>query len=129
GATTEAYGLFQTLEQQARTGDLSLRAPADPFTEVGQIASQYNRVLANLESNVVAKSEYLHILDNLNEGLFLLDPDGQVGPFYSGALERILDTDSLAGRKFGAVLDPILSPSVMASWPDFQGVLFDAAVD
>ena len=36
GATTEAYGLFQTLEQQARTGDLSLRAPADPFTEVGQ---------------------------------------------------------------------------------------------
>lgn len=129
GATTESYGLFQTLEHQAKTGDLSLRAPVDPFTEVGQIAAQYNRVLTNLEANVVAKSEYLNILDNLHEGLFLLDPEARIGPFYSAALESILEADNLAGRDFEGVLAPITSPSVLASWPDFLGVLFDAGVD
>lgn len=129
GATTEAYGLFQTLEQQAKTGDLSLRAPADPFTEVGQIAAQYNRVLTNLEANVVAKSEYLNILDNLHEGLFLLDPDGRIGPFYSAALEQILQAENLAGQSFEQILAPVTSPSVMASWSDFLAVLFDHGVD
>lgn len=129
GATTEAYGLFQTLEHQAKTGDLSLRAPSDPFTEVGQIAAQYNRVLTNLEANVVAKSEYLNILDNLHEGLFLLDPDGKIGPFYSAALEDILQADNLAGQKVEDILGPLTSPSVLASWSDFLGVLFDHGVD
>jgi len=129
GATTEAYGLFQTLEQQARTGDLSLRAPADPFTEVGQIATQYNRVLSNLEENVVAKSEYLNILDSLNEGLFLIDGKGTIGPFYSAALEQILQTENLAGQTVEDALRPLTSPSVLESWSDFLGVLFDHGVD
>ncbi len=128
-ASTEIYDLYRTLEDQAKTGNLSLRAPVEPFTEVGQIASQYNRVMDNLQANLVARSEYVSILDNLHEGLFLLDPDGRLGPFYSAALETILETEGLAGRSLEEVLSPLTNPSALASWPDFLGVLFDAGVD
>ncbi len=128
-ASTEIYDLYRTLEDQARTGDLSLRAPVEPFTEVGQIASQYNRVMDNLQANLVAKSEYVNILDNVNEGLFLLDGHGRVGPFYSGALERILERSSLAGLPFAAVLEPLVSPSVLEPWHDYFEVLFNPEID
>ena len=128
-ASTEIYDLYRTLEEQARSGDLTLRAPVEPFTEVGQIASQYNRVMDNLQENLVAKSEYVNILDNVNEGLFLLDGHGRIGPFYSGALERILERPRLAGLSFTEVLEPLVSPAVLAPWPDFFEVLFNPAID
>jgi Amt family ammonium transporter len=128
-ASTEIYDLYRTLEEQARSGDLSLRAPVEPFTEVGQIASQYNRVMDNLQANLVAKSEYVNILDNVNEGLFLLDGHGRIGPFYSSALERILEKSSLAGLAFSEVLEPLVSPAVLGPWKDYFEVLFNPEID
>lgn len=49
GAKTDTYELFQVMDQQARTQDLSLRVPIEPYTEVGHIATRYNQVMANLE--------------------------------------------------------------------------------
>jgi len=49
GASTDLVDLFSTMDQQAKTGDLSLRVPVESFTEVGQIANQYNRVMDALE--------------------------------------------------------------------------------
>ena len=37
------------MDRQAKTGDLSLRVPVEPFTEVGQIASRYNQLMESLE--------------------------------------------------------------------------------
>lgn len=56
GATTDLLDLFTVMERQSRTGDLSLRAPVEPFTEVGQIATRYNNVLDALE-HAVARTE------------------------------------------------------------------------
>ncbi|GAB4508766.1 MAG: hypothetical protein OHK0046_02210 [Anaerolineae bacterium] len=52
GATTELLDLFNVMDEQSKTGDLSLRAPVEPFTEVGQIAARYNGVMASLEEAV-----------------------------------------------------------------------------
>ena len=49
GATTELHDLFEVMDDQAKTGDLSKRVPVDPFTEVGQIARRYNHVMSALE--------------------------------------------------------------------------------
>ena len=49
GATTEILDMFRAMDAQARTGDMSLRVPVEPFTEVGQIAERYNWVMAALE--------------------------------------------------------------------------------
>jgi len=48
-AKTETYELFQTMDYQARTNDLSLRVPVEPFTEVGHIATHYNKVISAFE--------------------------------------------------------------------------------
>lgn len=41
------------MDTQAQTGNLQLRVPVEPFTEVGQIAQRYNQVMASLEEAVV----------------------------------------------------------------------------
>lgn len=48
-AKTETYELFQVMDYQARTHDLSLRVPVEPFTEVGHIAIRYNQVMDAFE--------------------------------------------------------------------------------
>ena len=43
--------LLQVLNKQQETDDFSLRAPQDPFTEAGVIASQYNNIMDKLEQS------------------------------------------------------------------------------
>lgn len=58
-AKTELYDLFRVMDTQARTQDLSLRVPADPFTEVGHIALRYNQVMDALERKTAELLQYL----------------------------------------------------------------------
>ena len=48
-AKTDAYELLKVMDEHSRSKDLSLRAPVDPFTEVGHIATRYNQVMTALE--------------------------------------------------------------------------------
>ncbi|MDR2028330.1 MAG: ammonium transporter, partial [Treponema sp.] len=109
GVSTEIHDLFTVLDVQARTGDITLRAPEEPFTETGQIAGMYNSVLDKLQEGTVEKREYLNILENVSDGLFLLDASLRVGPYYSSSLETIFRRTDLAGLEvmevFGAFLD------------------------
>lgn len=58
GASTELLDFFQVMVQQSQTGDVSLRVAADPFSEVGQIAAGYNRVMAKLEETERAREVF-----------------------------------------------------------------------
>lgn len=49
GAISDLVDLFTVMGKQERSGDLSLRAPVEKFTPVGQIAARYNRVIGALE--------------------------------------------------------------------------------
>ncbi|MCU0513290.1 MAG: ammonium transporter [Anaerolineae bacterium] len=51
-ARNDLLEMFEVLEQQQKTGDLSLRLPVEPFTQVGQIASRYNQVMNSLQEAV-----------------------------------------------------------------------------
>jgi Amt family ammonium transporter len=124
-ASTELYDLYRTLEEQSKTGDLSLRAPVEPFTEVGQIAERYNSLLDSLEKNLVARSEYVSILDNVTDGLFLVDRHGAIGPYYSKALEAILAATDLAGRKIQEILKDRMPAAKMEPVRDFLDHMFN----
>ncbi len=50
-AKSEVLDLFKVMDQQAEDLDLSLRAPVEPFTEVGRIATRYNQVIDALEQS------------------------------------------------------------------------------
>ena len=66
GASTELGDLFLAMDHQSRTGDLSLRAPVEPFTEVGQIAERYNSVLDRLEQ---ARQESEQIVNRASDAI------------------------------------------------------------
>ena len=46
GATTEIVDLLSDMDEQRRSGDYTRPVRVEPHTELGQIAAQYNRVLA-----------------------------------------------------------------------------------
>jgi ammonium transporter len=48
GASTEIGDLLANMDEQRRSGDFGRPIPVEPHTEVGQIAAQYNRVLATI---------------------------------------------------------------------------------
>lgn len=56
GAKTELADLFQAMDSQAESGDLGMRVPEEPFTEVGHIARRYNQVMAALQA-AISKTE------------------------------------------------------------------------
>lgn len=48
-ATNTVGEMLRVMDLQADRQDLSLRVPVEPFTEIGHVASHYNRVIASLE--------------------------------------------------------------------------------
>ena len=50
GASTEILDLLTEMDDQRRSGDFSQPVAVEPHTEVGQIAQQYNRVLADINA-------------------------------------------------------------------------------
>jgi two-component sensor histidine kinase len=47
------------MDDQARTGDMSLRLPVEPFTEIGQIAERYNWVMDALQKEAAKTANSL----------------------------------------------------------------------
>ncbi|MBF0620632.1 MAG: ammonium transporter [Magnetococcales bacterium] len=52
GARSELHDFFLVLSEQEITGNMSLRAPSNPFTEIGQIGAKFNSVMDALEQSV-----------------------------------------------------------------------------
>jgi Amt family ammonium transporter len=95
GATTELLEMFTVMDQQARTGDVSLRVPEEPFTEIGQIAKNYNRVIDALE---LATARTEAIVRSSIDGIIT---------FSKGAL-TITSINPAARRMFGYIGDELL---------------------
>jgi ammonium transporter len=51
-ARNDLFDLFSVMETQSRTGDLSLRAPEEAFSDVGMIGARYNSVMSALQEAV-----------------------------------------------------------------------------
>lgn len=66
GASTDLLDLLTVMDRQLKTGDLSLRVPAEPFTEAGQIADRYNRLMDALEN---ARSRTVAIVQSAMDGI------------------------------------------------------------
>jgi Amt family ammonium transporter len=104
GATTEFYDLVTVMESQVRTGDLSLRVPVDPFTEVGQFAEMYNHVLDTLEE---AREYTGHIVKTTTTLIYRVTPEGTT-VFVNPAVTRATGyaARELAGRNWWRILYP-----------------------
>ncbi len=99
GARTETVFLLQEMEAHARSGDLSKRVYVEPFTEIGQIARQYNKVIDTLDLTI---SRLKSIFHDLNDGLITFGKDG-----------NLLEMNAAAARFFG--LEPAMADG-MSAW-------------
>ena len=102
GASTELYDLFQLLEQQAKTQDLSLRAPEQPFTEVGAIARRYNQVMEALEAKTQEMLDYIQQVEVLTVAASEVEADSFRPVSLDGVAQRLDSLGQLA-RVFQAM--------------------------
>lgn len=103
GASTELIDLMNAMERQGKVGDLSMRVPVEPFTEVGQIASQYNTVM-DLLQRAVNRAE--SVLRDMQDGILTFNRDGIVTSFNPGA-ENLFGV--LAEAAIGGSVNALLS--------------------
>jgi Amt family ammonium transporter len=103
GATTDLLDLFMVMDSQSKSGDMSLRAPVEPFTEVGQIADRYNRVLDALERTTARADS---IVRTAMDGIITFSRDTLTILTLNPAAERILGYPStqIAGQSIDILL-------------------------
>ena len=57
--TTEVFDLLSAMNHQQKESDYSIRVPVEPFTEVGQIAQEYNRVIDKVHQEIQQRDHAL----------------------------------------------------------------------
>lgn len=55
--TTEVFDLLSAMNHQQHKADFSQQVPVEPFTEVGQIAQQYNLVIDKVNKEIIQRDE------------------------------------------------------------------------
>jgi ammonium transporter, Amt family len=103
-ATTELLDVLAAMDNQARKGDLSLRVPVEPFTEVGQIAALYNRVMATLEAAVARADK---IVRDIRDGIITFGGDGLLTSVNPGAARMFgYAAEEVAGQPASGLFEP-----------------------
>ena len=72
GASTEILDLMTEMDTQRSTSDFSQPVSVEPHTEIGQIAQQYNRVLADINAEQQRREAATEALKQRTASLWLL---------------------------------------------------------
>ena len=96
GARTELIDLLDAMATHQRDGHFVREVPVEPFTEVGQIAGQYNKVIRALQSAVGTTQS---IIRDIRDGIVTCSHDGVLASCNPGA-ERLfgLPAEQLVGQ-------------------------------
>lgn len=75
GAKTETFDFLRVMQAQEQTGDLSLRVPADPFSDTGVIAARYNKMMEALQQ---MGARFQRLFDGSPQAVVSTDNDGRI---------------------------------------------------
>lgn len=103
GARTELVELLEVMAEHQHTGQLAREVPVEPFTEVGQIAAQYNKVIRAMQSAVGTTQA---IIRDIRDGIVTCSPDGVLASCNPGA-ERLFGMS--AGQLIGQPLQRLVA--------------------
>ncbi|WP_432453928.1 ammonium transporter [Agarivorans sp. QJM3NY_29] len=95
-ASTELIDLLNSMERQQQQGMFSTPVPVEPFTEVGQIANQYNRVIERVSAEINKRDDAINsfkasekrksaILDSSMDSIVTVDLSGKIIEFNPAA--------------------------------------------
>ncbi len=90
GAKSSLFELIEVMDKQTKSADLSMRAPVEPFTEVGQIASSYNRLVGALEESLNRTGQ---IIKDIRDGIITFTREGILTSLNPGA-EKLLQVEA-----------------------------------
>ncbi len=71
-ASSDLTRFVQILDRQVETGDLSLRAPVNHFSELGRVSEGYNQVMDTLEQTTDRSKT---IIDSARDGIIMFSQD------------------------------------------------------
>ena len=87
-ASTDIIDLVTEMDQHRKGGDFTNAVSVEPHTEVGQIATEYNRVLERVRLEIETReeayrqldeaSEFRFIFENTHEGILQFARDGKI---------------------------------------------------
>lgn len=112
GTRTELIDLVEAMEAHRRSGSLTGRVPVEPFTEVGQVASAYNRVIAALES---ATQQTRAVIRDMRDGIVTFTREGLLTSLNPGA-EKLFGVQ--AAGAIGLPFQQLLRRSGSSQVPD-----------
>lgn len=75
GAKTETFDFLRVMQAQERTGDLSLRVPAEPFSDTGIIAGRYNKMMEALQQ---MGARFQQLFDGSPQAVVSTDANGRI---------------------------------------------------
>jgi len=120
-AATELLDLLTSMKHQQDQGDFSEPVPEHSFTEVGLVASQYNKVIKRVQTEISARDKAIDnfqssesrksaILDSSMDSIVTLDLHGNILEFNSSAERTFDSTASRAqGKRFVTTFVPLAS--------------------
>lgn len=81
-ANSEFQDLLTQMSRHRKGREFGHRVKVEPFTEIGQIAAAYNRVIAEVDGEIAcrlqAQQQYQSIFDHAVEGIYQTYPDGSI---------------------------------------------------
>jgi len=103
GARTELIELLEAMAAHQQAGDMQQDVPVEPFTEVGQIAAQYNKVIHALRRAVGMTQS---IIRDIRDGVVTCSRDGVLASCNPGA-ERLFGMS--AGALIGQPMERLVA--------------------
>ncbi|MEH6566687.1 MAG: ammonium transporter [Halopseudomonas sp.] len=103
GARTELIELLEAMAAHQQAGDMQRDVPVEPFTEVGQIAAQYNKVIHALRRAVGMTQSMIR---DIRDGVVTCGRDGVLASCNPGA-ERLFGMP--AGALIGQPLERLVA--------------------
>ena len=78
---------------------------------------------------IQAKKDTDNILNNVKDGLFVINKDLKIGSRYSASLEKIFEKKSLSGKSILAYLRHKVPGKIITTFKDYLSLLFDPSID
>lgn len=111
---------LRTTVSEVGEGNLDTRAEVRSRDELRELADSINTMIAGLRDRerlelqnriIEARNEENRkYLDNINEGLLLIDRSHRISEEYSSFLEELFGTNEIAGKQFGEFVFPEEAP-------------------
>lgn len=135
---------LENFTRKLSAGDLSKKVRIDSKDELGQYAKTFNKMIEEInkshkvvkrardEMKVKYENSYKQsevILENVQQGIFLLDKDFKISNQYSKATEEIFENGFIAGENFANFMRPLVIPRDLEALEMFMRHLFNEDMD